>query len=848
MDAVQTVQTPPPPCSSDSESSEEARASSGLFRGQPVTGTAASPSFPAADCQALPLFTKDLEIRLCRIKDVGGNSSFARKASKFSSKSVFAESIASTSASSSFPDADGQSAPVSTYKLKVRLSEIKGVCGVGLFAGEVSEPSSKIVFTKGESIMDIDGTLAMRKRLENGQCLTWLVSGRHCHPISDDSRIIWSNKCYPEDDGCELGCYPRCVAVYSNDSAETSPNVEIIVDQEIPEGPPRQKKPKLESHQLPSYQMVAVRDINENEELVWSYGREGEDDTDYEGKYIEPFNHKKHTRIIIDLSRATLFLPEPITLLEDSNEFEKVRVIQESGLSKVTFSLTESEQKFCDRYALNPRSGLKKDFLKNALKEQHLPAFIKYRFQDSMIKGASLQRSLQIIYGCLRIGAKQLPIGIPGQPITLSAVYGYCVKEGILIPEQDISVTPISWLSDELNKAPENIRLLGLLSTKIRYKLSQPDAIPTQIASLLSTQRVYNPVTQTTKWSASHLETFTLTAANCSRSRDWYKKVVEARPCGVKVKKTVTESRMLKNQAMRGDLESIKIKVSDFIINSGRFANAVYQFQAIKMQLLINGEFTVANSENLAAFIQEHFKDPKDLERMLPLQYRFPTASAKLAELQRIKEVNTRLQGLFLNDLHEMDRDTERQRLSKEFIRFCCERSHTKLPIIAISLLQKTKWLDKKKEDYTRSDFQKLFEEEIGQSWITAYFPLITFSDEEIIERYIVKPLSRQQTMREIRARYDKNQNLVVECFKAEFDALKSKFAGNIPYKNLFSLYRGFANKLQSNKFPIYEMPYEWNKDNAEEWFGHALSKLKEEEMRDHKASQGESFMGTNVP
>ncbi|MFK0573747.1 SET domain-containing protein [Endozoicomonas sp.] len=644
--------------------------------------------------------------------------------------------------SPNIPLSPGQ-APAGNKRLAVRLSTVTGCAGVGLFARKPSPGHNRPVFRRGETIMNVEGTLALRQTQANKKSLSWLVNQHYCHPLANDSRVIWSNIYHQTEDNLEVefGSYPRCIAVCSNDSQKTEPNISFQVTNNLPETRSSKKAHKavrkLDLDECPTYTVIALRNISDNEELLWSYSREGQDNTDYSGSYLKAYEKDKHQELITGITHNVINLEKLPVVVENSDAFDQLRISHYLGrgtdkpvCQKADF--TRAEWKFCKPYYRNKRF---KQCLTKAVETHQLPAFIKLQLHLKLRDGHELSRALGHLQRTFYVFKyKHLPLQPNWVKIsTLAALYEYCVNHCILRPHQNVGAISYPWFRLKLEESPDDRDTLELLAKKISLKQEEPNAIPDLIVTNLCSHCIYNPLKQTAHWTVPDLEIFTEIATN--RIYDPTRVDALIAKYNANTRRTSKDALRVNGLARAGDLKMMiaYIKKRFSSSRSCQVCTVATDFRKRGFQLWLDGKYVESSKVNMTRFIQENFTDPKDLDRMLRIEDRCTNEQLldKIRHLKTRNKYNPNFEKAFLSRLHKMKHGDERILWSKEYIRAICIRNKIKYPSLALRHMKPTEVLQKKPSLYTVDDLRNLFDGE-NEPWFQRLFPnACLFSDDD---------------------------------------------------------------------------------------------------------------------
>lgn len=694
---------------------------------------------------------------------------------------------------------------LSLPKLEVRHSDVPGAIGLGLFTRKRKAEDTEVIFHEGEKIMDISGTLAMRKKQHvQDKSLTWLVCNNYCHPVSDDSRIIWSDIHYPKQDDVEFGCYPKNIAIYSNDSQATAPNVQINSLADLSK-PPVKKPRRILPEECPTYEMVALEDIPPDTELFWSYGKEGKEETDYEGSYLEKYERHTHARTIANKTRDVLDMETSPVIIEDGSEFNLIRIIQESQSKPYIARLEPYEWAFCNEHALSENGKPSTAFLSHALRCKMIDTYIKFRIEWITRDGYPLTASLEFIERTFKEASETSHPELKKiiKPyITLTTIYSYCVDNGILNPEDDILNIPYVWLRRNLEKDPNSVKFNTLLIRKISILLTQAEMTPSQIATILTRERIPHPISREPQWSYEDLESLTLRSYHRPTNQ---KEIDDDIDTYLSSKQHEIGNHAFKiyDYARAGNIPALKAIIKRRLTSPDRILEVARDLKGSKIKLPISGSYCISDKKSLTAFIKEKFSRDEYCDGMLNY-YEIYSLEELLLMMKSGSSGDSfkRLALNFLKKLKGLEQGSDiHKKYSIAYIVVSLEKGSKQSLHDAIKLLDNTTLLKRKAK---REDVIQLLEGE--EETLKLIAPASTAkTTDDFIELFLTTPAGKGRTslLKEIKSQSN-SEEIIKRCIIADYNHKIKK--GGINNSHMGNV----ATMLKKNGFTLEGKPHSW--------------------------------------
>ena len=692
-------------------------------------------------------------------------------------------------------------------KLEVRLSEVPGAIGLGLFSRKRKADDSRFIFRKGEKVMDIDGTLALRrKQRDSGRFLSWLVCKHYCHPIENDSRIMWSNTHYPRQNDVEFGCYPRTIAVYSNDSRDKKPNIQIDTWSEFPAVPPAKKARKLKPHEYPAYEVVALEDIPPETELFWSYGREGQEETDYEGSYLEKYDPDKHHQTILRKTNEVLDLDTEPKLVESGCDFNQIRINHESGYKPFNMPFSDYETVFCDKYALSENNTPSTAFLRESLRCDMFNTYLKFRIDWQIKQGNTLEESLEAMARGFKESVKSSHPELKKilkPTISFSVLYRYCVDQGIIIPEDDVTCIPYVWLKEYLEKEPDGARYSTLLISKISILLTQSEVPPKIIAAMLTRENVKHPVTRVAVWNWEDLEPLTLRSFHRDPQQENVDLLID-NYVSCERENLGNLSHCIHDYARAGNVPAIKAIIQRRLTSPSRLGEIADEFQAKQILIPVDGTYREADRKSLSSFIRAEFHENEYTGVMLNDYevFSFDELIEKMEKNRQKKDIYTKATLNFLKKMETLEQGSiEHEKQAIRYMKVSLITKKNQHKTAAIKLLDNTHFLNRKA---TFSDVLQLLKGE--KKILEILSPASTAESEtEYLNLFHTLPPGnpRRDLLLKIRS-HPSSEDLIKKCIIHDYELKQSK-------NKMYPCYYGnIATVLNRHSFTLDGQQHKW--------------------------------------
>ena len=615
--------------------------------------------------------------------------------------------------------------------VEVRGSQIQGTDSAGMGIFSRAKEAGAIAFVEGERILSVEGPLALRVIRDNGKHMEWLYDSGRILGMDKSPDVIWSSlnlsiKVEGKQKLVEVGIRPENLTIYANDSV-TPQQANMKCRSVYPKGLDRKPGVRLNMKDYPIRQeMIAKRDIQDCEELLWCYHNESDMQSRYAMTYVQPFNIETDADTAIQITLALIEdAGSDIEVVEDQQVFFQLRARRLLEETIIPCELTPEEISFSQ--LLDSGSNVNHVLKDSDRNPFALSAFMKWRAKKIGWRfGDSFPKELERLTGS---GVST----IDGKPATLSVLIDFCVDKKIFNLEKGQGYFPLYWIAEKLQGEPENFAYHSLLRWRLFRVISKPNFNPVTLVNALIKTKMPNPLKENkVEWDTFDLINFTGYFGNISRGGKAVNELIA-------IYKNQAEYKVIPQIYMLAKFRSVEaiaaiLERNLLHGNRSEFTRVSANFKRNGIYVPVNQEFVESSPESLSSFIRTYFSH-SDALKMLPQKQH---SEGEVLESMR-GSLGARI--TFSKNQREEIRNTtdpvKKKEKLKAFLRTVAETSINREQVQKTlrNSLSEVGDIDGIEEPYTADSVVSLFREDKDIDWLKKIYPVRLATNKELLKK-----------------------------------------------------------------------------------------------------------------